>query len=174
MRAIASKIFGILLLLTLVCASLQAQSVADAAAASRSNKRSTNKTITNDDVKPTDASDSQNDDDAGASSSGAADRHETRATQIRNQVLHLKRQITATQARLDRLNQQKALRESRFSTFDDTERERYYARFKQAESLSQSEIERTLQRLDQLKTKLSESQEQARREGFGNSVYEPD
>lgn len=37
----------------------------------------------------------------------------------------------------------------------------------------QDEVQRLQEQLDQAKTKLDEMQEQARREGFGNSVYEP-
>lgn len=37
----------------------------------------------------------------------------------------------------------------------------------------QDEVQRLQEQLDQAKTKLDDMQEQARREGFGNSVYEP-
>lgn len=149
------------------------QSVADAAAASRANKKSTSKTITNDDAKPSDTTDSQEADEESGSRS-SADKHESRATQITNQVQRLKQRIAVTQSRLDQLNQQKTARESRFSDYDETAREQYYARFRQAEQRSQNAITSAQQQLDQLKTKLSDLQEQARKEGFGNSVYEPD
>jgi len=161
------------LALALVCSPLWSQSVADAAAASKANKKSTSKTITNDDVKQAEPSDSQ-ENDADSSAGETADKHENRAVHLRNQVRRLKVQIKSSQARLDQLQQQKAARESRFSNSDTLQREEYSARFRQAEAQLQNAIERTQQQLEQLKTKLSDLQEQARREGFGNSVYEPD
>lgn len=72
------------------------------------------------------------------------------------------------------MKRQKAARENRFSGFDETDRGRYYVRFRQAEQQSENAIASAQQQLDRLKTALSDLQEQARKEGFGNSVYEPD
>jgi len=156
------------------CTPALAQSVADAGAASRATKKSTTKTITNDDVKPTDAASDSDEDSTGPRSGKSGERFEGRAAQLRGQILALKRQVAGAQTRLERLQQVKADRESRFSAYDDREREQYYVRFKQAELQSQNAIAGTQTQLEQLKTKLADLQEQARKEGFGNSVYEPD
>ena len=122
------------------------------------------KVITNEDLPEH----SPDEDDA-----DAAQRHEYAASPInaksaerwKEQIAAQKRSIASLQSQMDKLN----------SSIHFVEANRYYhgVQHNERQEQKQEQVQRMQEQLDRQKQQLEEMQEAARKQGFGNSVYDP-
>lgn len=87
------------------------------------------------------------------------------AEQWKARIAAQKQSIAALQSQMDRLN----------SSIHFVEANRYYngVQYNQRQEHKQEQVQRMQDQLDQQKKRLEDMQEAARKEGFGNSVYDP-
>lgn len=85
--------------------------------------------------------------------------------QWKAQIEVQKQSIAALQSRMDRLN----------SSIHFVEANRYYngVQHNERQELKQEQVQRIQGQLDQQKKQLEDMQEAARKDGFGNAVYDP-
>jgi hypothetical protein len=81
------------------------------------------------------------------------------------QIEAQKQSIAALQSRMERLN----------SSIHFVEANRYYngVRYNERQEQKQEQVQRMQEQLDQQKRRLDDMQEAARKDGFGNAVYDP-
>lgn len=166
-RQIAS-LFGGLVLLN---ASLFAQSLGDLARQQRQKQNDkpagSHKVITDEDM-PSHPADSANENTAEKDASehvNAPVNTETNSEDLKARCLAIKREIKDYQAQLNQL------RDS--SKFVEANRYVNGAQYNQHQLAKQQEAGRMEKRLEQMKQKFADLQEQARKAGFGSSVYDP-
>lgn len=86
---------------------------------------------------------------------------EEAAERVKAAILAQKDEIRSIQEQIDKINQTIHFRDSD------------YPRWNQRQRHKQEEVERLGQQLEREKKKLEEMQEKARKQGFGNTVYDP-
>jgi hypothetical protein len=81
------------------------------------------------------------------------------------QIEAQKQSIAALQSRMERLN----------ASIHFVEANRYYngVRYNERQEQKQEQVQRMQEQLDQQKKRLDDMQEAARKDGFGNAVYDP-
>jgi uncharacterized coiled-coil protein SlyX len=164
---VVSRIAGLALLLS---SSSYGQSLGDVARQERQKQQakkdqSAPKVISNEDLPEhtPDASDSgeadqRNESEPHSSPSKSPERW-------KSQIAAQKQSIAALQSQMERLN----------SSIHFVEANRYYngVRYNERQELKQEQVQRMQDQLDQQKKRLDDMQEGARKDGFGNAVYEP-